>query len=45
MHVGCYCVLNEITEATVTIVVIHLGRISWHPNDGLQDSSSSGSCG
>ncbi|MGW2255923.1 type II toxin-antitoxin system RelE family toxin [Kitasatospora sp. NPDC001660] len=27
MHVGRYRVLYEITENTVTIVVIHLGRI------------------
>ncbi|WP_267286785.1 type II toxin-antitoxin system RelE family toxin [Kitasatospora acidiphila] len=27
MHVGRYRVLYEVTEATVTIVVIHLGRI------------------
>ncbi|MEU3407532.1 type II toxin-antitoxin system RelE/ParE family toxin [Streptomyces sp. NPDC006670] len=27
MHVGRYRVLYEITDATVTIVVIHLGRI------------------
>ncbi|MGF1426254.1 type II toxin-antitoxin system RelE family toxin [Kitasatospora sp. LaBMicrA B282] len=27
MHVGRYRVLYEITETTVTIVVIHLGRI------------------
>ncbi|MDH6145299.1 mRNA interferase RelE/StbE [Kitasatospora sp. GP30] len=27
MHVGRYRVMYEITEATVTIVVIHLGRI------------------
>ncbi|MEV7616167.1 type II toxin-antitoxin system RelE/ParE family toxin [Streptomyces sp. NPDC089799] len=27
MHVGRYRVLYEITEATVTIVVIHLGRL------------------
>ncbi|MFE3880657.1 type II toxin-antitoxin system RelE/ParE family toxin [Kitasatospora sp. NPDC059146] len=26
MHVGRYRVMYEITEATVTIVVIHLGR-------------------
>lgn len=28
MHVGRYRVLYEITQATVTIVVIHLGRTS-----------------
>ncbi|MEV6978365.1 type II toxin-antitoxin system RelE/ParE family toxin [Kitasatospora sp. NPDC093806] len=27
MHVGRYRVMYEITEATVTIVVIHLGRL------------------
>ena len=27
MHVGRYRVLYEITEATVTIVVIHIGRV------------------
>ncbi|QDY79177.1 type II toxin-antitoxin system RelE family toxin [Streptomyces qinzhouensis] len=27
MHVGRYRVLYEITDATVTIVVIHLGRL------------------
>lgn len=27
MHVGRYRVLYEITETTVTIVVIHIGRI------------------
>ncbi|MFI9297548.1 type II toxin-antitoxin system RelE/ParE family toxin [Streptomyces gardneri] len=27
LHVGRYRVLYEITEATVTIVVIHVGRI------------------
>jgi mRNA interferase RelE/StbE len=27
MHVGRYRVMYEITEATVTIVVIHLGRV------------------
>ncbi|MFD7445766.1 type II toxin-antitoxin system RelE/ParE family toxin [Streptomyces sp. NPDC059909] len=27
MHVGRYRVLYEITEATVTVVVIHVGRI------------------
>ncbi|MCC9309390.1 type II toxin-antitoxin system RelE/ParE family toxin [Kitasatospora sp. RB6PN24] len=27
MHVGRYRIMYEITEATVTIVVIHLGRI------------------
>ncbi|GAA3122855.1 type II toxin-antitoxin system RelE/ParE family toxin [Streptomyces goshikiensis] len=28
MHVGRYRVMYEITEATVTIVVIHVGRLS-----------------
>ncbi|MFD0567787.1 hypothetical protein ACFQ2M_41820 [Kitasatospora saccharophila] len=27
MHVGRYRVMYEITETTVTIIVIHLGRI------------------
>ncbi|MFC7932687.1 type II toxin-antitoxin system RelE family toxin [Streptomyces cinereoruber] len=27
MHVGFYRVMYEITEATVTIVVIHVGRL------------------
>ncbi|MFD0272119.1 type II toxin-antitoxin system RelE/ParE family toxin [Streptomyces sp. NPDC127106] len=27
MHVGLYRVLYEITEVTVTIVVIHIGRL------------------
>ncbi|MFD7666752.1 type II toxin-antitoxin system RelE/ParE family toxin [Streptomyces sp. NPDC059788] len=27
MHVGRYRVLYEVTEATVTIVVIHIGRL------------------
>lgn len=27
MHVGRYRVLYEITEATVTIVIIHVGRL------------------
>ncbi len=27
MHVGRYRVMYEITEATVTIIVIHIGRI------------------
>ncbi|MGW7549744.1 type II toxin-antitoxin system RelE family toxin [Streptomyces rimosus] len=27
MHVGRYRVLYEITEATITIVVIHIGRL------------------
>ncbi|MFI0928549.1 type II toxin-antitoxin system RelE/ParE family toxin [Streptomyces sp. NPDC021012] len=27
MHVGRYWVLYEITEATITVVVIHIGRV------------------
>ncbi|MFF0428521.1 MULTISPECIES: type II toxin-antitoxin system RelE/ParE family toxin [unclassified Streptomyces] len=27
MHVGRYRVLYEITEATITVVVIHIGRV------------------
>ncbi|MFF2404453.1 type II toxin-antitoxin system RelE family toxin [Streptomyces goshikiensis] len=27
MHVGRYRVMYEITEATITIVVIHIGRL------------------
>ena len=27
MHVGRYRVMYEITEATVTIIVVHIGRI------------------
>ncbi|MFD6278863.1 type II toxin-antitoxin system RelE/ParE family toxin [Streptomyces sp. NPDC060209] len=32
MHVGRYRVMYEITDAAVTVIVIHVGRIGWPPD-------------